>query len=162
MAAEWACKTPAGGYVNRYELDAEGFKTILKAIYPNGNPLKQPAPQPKPEPKEEEPQLSAEDKIHEEEVGCNIPPKVQEPPSNSPADLGVKKDDVNPEIAALCKRVDDALTVDGYTRADLELVTVKMGMRPAGTPLEQFSEQDLTRIVNNWEKVVRNITKLKA
>jgi hypothetical protein len=148
------------------ELDAEGFKTIMKAIYPNGNPLKQPAPQskpePKPEPKKEEPQLSAEDKIHETEVGCNIPPKVEEPKTNSPEDLGVKKDETKPEIATLCKRIDDALTVDGYTRADLELVTVKMGMRPAGTPLEQFSEQDLTRIVNNWEKVVRNITKLKA
>ncbi len=150
------------------ELDAEGFKTILRAIYPNGNPLKQitpaPAPQtrttPAPQPKQE-PELTEEDRIHEQEVGCNIPPKVVDPPSNSPADLGVKKDDVNPEITALCKRIDDALTVEGYTRSDLELVTVKKGMRPAGTPLEQFSEQDLKRILNGWEVVSRNIKKLK-
>lgn len=34
MAAEWACKTPAGGYVNRYELDAEGFD-ILRLTDPS-------------------------------------------------------------------------------------------------------------------------------
>lgn len=146
------------------ELDAEGVKTIFRAIYPDGNPMKKAAPAPAyitPAPAPQ-PELTKEDKIHETEVGCNIPPKVEEPKTNSPEDLGVKKDETKPEIAALCKRVDDALTVDGYTRADLELVTVKMGMRPAGTPLEQFSEQDLTRIVNNWEKVIRNIAKLKA
>ena len=101
--------------------------------------------------------------MHEEEVGCNIPPKVEEPPANSPADLGVKKDEpaVNPKIQDYIKRIDNALTIDGFTRSDLEMVTVKMGMRPQGTPLEQFSEQDLSRIVNNWEKVIRNIKKLK-
>ncbi len=148
------------------ELDAEGIKTIFRAIYPEGNPLKKAAPAAEPAPAsapEPQPEVTPEDRIHETEVGCNIPPKVEEPPSNSPADLGVKKDEpaVDPKIQDYIKRIDNALTIDGYTRADLELVTVKMGMRPAGTPLESFSEQDLTRIVNNWEKVIRNIKKLK-
>lgn len=152
------------------ELDAEGVKTIFRAIYPEGNPLKkaapaaEPAPAPAPAPAlAPQPEITPEDRIHETEVGCNIPPKIEEPTSNSPADLGVKKDEptVDPKIQDYIKRIDNALTIDGYKRSDLELVTVKMGMRPAGTPLESFSEQDLSRIVNNWEKVIRNIKKLK-
>ena len=34
MAAEWACKTPAGGYVNRYELAADGLD-ILRLTDPS-------------------------------------------------------------------------------------------------------------------------------
>lgn len=155
------------------ELDAEGVKTIFKAIYPDGNPMKKaqkpaaaaPAPQPEPKKEEPQPELSPEDKVHEEEVGCNIPPKVEEPKANSPEDLGVKKEAaapaIDPKILELVKRVDNALTIEGYTRADLEMVTVKVGMRPKGTPLEQFSETDLKRLVDGWEKVSRNIKKIK-
>lgn len=155
------------------ELDDNGVKAILKAIYPNSNPLNAPAvahaepPKDIPSPKaavtvvedderngkaKTQGALTANEqkaeKVHAE-VGCN---------SEQPTPKQEKEES---PVAELVVRVDKNLAEEGLTRADLELLTVKTGMRPKGTPLEKFNETDLKRIIAGWEKVVRNIKKLK-
>ena len=156
-----------GGLPDSLELDDAGVKTILRAIYPDGNPAGKKARMAEEAGCNNEPPRTAEtpSPAPEEEKFAPVPVKAEDPPSNSPADLGVKKDEppaVDPEVAKLCARIDNALQVDGLTRADLERETVRKGMRPAGTPLEAFSLQDLNRISANYDKIAANIKKMKG
>ena len=156
-----------GGLPDSLELDDAGVRTILRAIYPAGNPAGRKARMAESAGCNNEPPRTAEtpSPAPEEEKFATEPVKADEPRSNSPADLGVKKEAppaVDPEIARLCARIDNALQVDGLTRADLERETVRKGMRPAGTPLESFSLQDLNRISTNYDKIAANIKKMKG
>ena len=54
------------------------------------------------------------------------------------------------------------MSLCGYTMADLELATVPKGIRPAGTPLEGFSEADLKRIIGAWDIIRKGIDKRKG
>ena len=52
-------------------------------------------------------------------------------------------------------------TLSGYSMADLEMATAhpNISMRPKGTPLRNFSESDLERLVNGWDRVSATIEK---
>lgn len=92
-------------------------------------------------------------------------PEVKDPPSNSPQDLGARPViDEAQEKEALMIKVQDLMTLSGFTMADLELATAhpKISMRPKGTPLVKFSVSDLQRLVTGWEKVSKTIETVKA
>lgn len=147
-------------------LDDNGVKTLLDAIYPQTQPTPapkaepNPAPkaEPKPEPKPAElppaPEVTQEPVPVDEQLannaGCNN--------ENAPISKVVEQFTGQFE---LIQKIDDALTLEGMTRGDLERVTVAFKMRPAGTPLENFSESDLKRILGGWAAVSNNMKKLK-
>lgn len=86
----------------------------------------------------------------------------QEPPSNSPQDLGAKP--MTSDKEALMVKLQNLMSLSGYSMADLELATAhpKISMRPKGTPLRNFSESDLERLVNGWANVSQTIEKCKG
>lgn len=85
-----------------------------------------------------------------------------EPPSNSPQDLGAKP--MTSDKEALMVKLQNLMSLSGYSMADLELATAhpKISMRPKGTPLRNFSESDLERLVNGWANVSQTIEKCKG
>ncbi|MBR6280016.1 MAG: ATP-binding protein [Bacteroidales bacterium] len=144
---------------DKFTLDDKGVKMILKAAFGSGQP----------KPAEE-------------------PPKAEEPRSNSPADLGVKKDPEPPEDVVtsddevhgnvgcnvpadaeafegqreLIRKVEDWMAACGFSMKDLEIATVNAGIRPAGTPLANFNRKDLERIIAGADKIANYITKHKG
>ena len=141
-------------------LDDAGVKTLLAAIYPNGAAAPKPAPAtelpkateppPPPSPEIRQEQVNVEEQLADN-AGCNN--------ENAPIEKVVEQFSGQ---FALIEKIDDALTLEGFTRADLEKVTVAFKMRPAGTPLENFSEADLNRILGGWNAVSNNIRKIKG
>ena len=141
-------------------LDDAGVKTLLAAIYPNGAAAPKPVPAtelpkateppPPPSPEIRQEQVNVEEQLADN-AGCNN--------ENAPIEKVVEQ---FPGQFDLIQKIDDALTLEGFTRADLERVTVAFKMRPAGTPLENFSEADLNRILGGWNAVSNNIRKIKG
>ena len=82
--------------------------------------------------------------------------------SNSPRDLGAKPMTADKET--LMVKLQGLMSLSGYSMADLELATAhpKISMRPKGTPLRNFSESDLERLVNGWDRVSATIEKCKG
>ena len=148
---------------DKFTLDDKGVKLILKAAF--GDVPPKAAAQPRAE-----------------------PPKAEEPRSNSPADLGVKKDPEPPKDVVtdedeihqnvgcnipadaeafegqkeMIRKVEDWMTACGFSMKDLEIATVAGAIRPAGTPLSNFSRKDLERIIAGADKIANFINKRKG
>lgn len=142
-----------------------GERQLLAAIFSNA-PESLPADD-RPKPLPDIP-LDGEDKPTENErpdFVCrreSLAAEEHEPPSNSPQDLGAKP--MTSDKETLMVKLQNLMSLSGYSMADLELATAhpKISMRPKGTPLRNFSESDLERLVNGWDRVSATIEKCKG
>ena len=89
-----------------------------------------------------------------------------QPRSNSPEDLGVRKESEEkfPGQREKLDKLLNVMSLHGVSREDLELATScpQVAMRPKGTPLEEFSERDIDRLISGWDAVLRTINALKG
>lgn len=140
-----------------------GERQLLAAIFSNAPERLPETDRPKPLP-----DVDTEDKPAESErpdFVCrreSLAADEPEPPSNSPQDLGAKP--MTSDKETLMVKLQNLMSLSGYSMADLELATAhpKISMRPKGTPLRNFSESDLERLVNGWVNVSATIEKCKG
>jgi hypothetical protein len=157
----WDAKSRAD-LPDKFTLDDKGVKAILSAIYAGAVTVTPP-------------------------TASRPVPKAEEPRSNSPADLGVKKeeppkdvvtadDEVHENVGCnvpsdaeafegqkeLIRKVEDWMTACGFSMKDLEIATTAKGIRPAGTPLCNFNRADLERILVGADKIASFINKRKG
>lgn len=142
-----------------------GERQLLAAIFSN-NPERLPSHDNHPSPDVQQPVLREPEAVEEKpDLVCrreSLAADKQEPPSNSPQDLGAKP--MTSDKEALMVKLQNLMSLSGYSMADLELATAhpKISMRPKGTPLRNFSESDLERLVNGWANVSQTIEKCKG
>ena len=140
-----------------------GERLLLAGIFASspaeGNQARpEPAPGPAPEPA---PEPVPDFVCKRESMHVTTEPE-EDDHSNSPQDLGAKPMTADKET--LMVKLQSLMSLSGYSMADLELATAhpKISMRPKGTPLRNFSESDLERLVNGWDRVSATIEKCKG
>lgn len=141
-----------------------GERQLLAGIFANNSPAEgkparpEPAPGPAPEPAPE----PVPDFVCKRESMHVTTETEENDHSNSPQDLGAKPMTADKET--LMVKLQSLMSLSGYSMADLELATAhpKISMRPKGTPLRNFSESDLERLVNGWDRVSATIEKCKG
>ena len=141
-----------------------GERQLLAGIFANNSPAEgkparpEPAPEPSPEPDPE----PVPDFVCKRESVHMAPEPEEDDHSNSPRDLGAKPMTADKET--LMVKLQSLMSLSGYSMADLELATAhpRISMRPKGTPLRNFSESDLERLVNGWDRVSATIEKCKG
>lgn len=141
-----------------------GERQLLAAIFANNSPAEgkpakaDPAPESFPEPAPE----PVPDFVCKRESTHVAQEPEEDDHSNSPRDLGAKPMTADKET--LMVKLQSLMSLSGYSMADLELATAhpRISMRPKGTPLRNFSESDLERLVNGWDRVSATIEKCKG
>ena len=140
-----------------------GERLLLAGIFASspaeGNQARpEPAPGPAPEPAPE----PVPDFVCKRESMHVTPEPEDDDHSNSPRDIGAKPMTADKET--LMVKLQSLMSLSGYSMADLELATAhpRISMRPKGTPLRNFSESDLERLVSGWGRVSATIEKRQA
>lgn len=144
-----------------------GERQLLAAIFSNA-PERLPSHDNHPSPDAQQPVLREPEAVEEKpDFVCRRESLADEEPeeddhSNSPRDLGAKPMTADKET--LMVKLQSLMSLSGYSMADLELATAhpRISMRPKGTPLRNFSEDDLQRLVNGWDRVSATIEKCKG
>lgn len=144
-----------------------GERQLLAAIFSN-NPERLPSHDNHPSPDVQQPVLREPEAVEEKpDFVCRRESLAAEKPeeddhSNSPRDLGAKP--MTSDKETLMVKLQNLMSLSGYSMADLELATAhpRISMRPKGTPLRNFSESDLERLVNGWDRVSATIEKCKG
>lgn len=143
-----------------------GEKQLFAGIFSNATERMPSHDNPSPSPDDQKP-VNRETDADEEKPDfvCrreSLAAEEQEPPSNSPQDLGAKP--MTSDKETLMVKLQNLMSLSGYSMADLELATAhpRISMRPKGTPLRNFSEEDLQRLVNGWDRVSATIEKCKG
>lgn len=142
-----------------------GERQLLAGIFSNA-PERMPShDNPPPSPDVQQPVQREQDDEEKPAFVCrreSLAHDETEPPSNSPQDLGAKP--MTSDKEALMVKLQNLMSLSGYSMADLELATAhpRISMRPKGTPLRNFSESDLERLVNGWANVSQTIEKCKG
>lgn len=144
-----------------------GERQLLAGIFSSspaeGKPARpEPAPEPAPEPSPAPAPEPVPDFVCKRESVHVTPEPEEDDHSNSPRDLGAKPMTADKET--LMVKLQSLMSLSGYSMADLELATAhpRISMRPKGTPLRNFSESDLERLVNGWDRVSATIEKCKG
>lgn len=68
------------------------------------------------------------------------------------------KQEFTPKQSKLC----DLMIASGVKQSELDRMVAKMGILSAGTPLKAYNDATCDKLIANWDKVLRNINKLRG
>jgi len=121
-----------------------GIEHLLANIWQEIDPRNETKAEPKPEPK---PQPKAEPVPDQPVLEGKQEPKAEAQPK-----------EYTPKQSKLC----DLMIASGVKQSELDRMVAKMGILSAGTPLKAYNDATCDKLIANWDKVLRNINKLRG